>query len=82
MVDVTFQTNTVTVTGSTVTVSTSQTVNSVSRVDGAKSLADLTDVDLTGRIDESLHIFDQASGAFSTASGTTTSNLGTDGGDF
>lgn len=81
-VEVSFTTNTVVVTDSSVNVTSSDTVNTVSTIEGAKSLADLTDVDLTGKIDKSLLVFDQTSGQFSTASGSTSTNLASDGGDF
>ena len=68
---------------STVTeASFSPTTNTVEVNSGARALSDLSDVDLTGKIDKSLLIFDQAQGAFSTSSGTTTTNLGMNGGDF
>jgi len=47
-----------------------------------RSINDLDDVNTTGKIDKSLLIYDSGLGVFSTASGITTENLPSDGGDF
>ena len=81
MVNVTIQSNTVSVSGTQVTVTSSPSVSNVVTGEGAKSLVDLSDVDLTGKIDKSLLVYNQSTGLFSTASGDTVPSVA-DGGDF
>jgi len=48
---------------------------------GVRTLEDLLDVDLTGRIDQSLLVYDQSTGSFTTAQGHTVPSIA-DGGNF
>lgn len=82
-VEVTVQESTVAVSDSLVSITTTRAISTVGTiVPVTQSLANLSDVDTTGKIDKSLLIYDASAGAFSTASGTTTENLSSDGGNF
>lgn len=63
----------------TISVTATPVINNV--ITGIKSLADLVDVDLTGKIDQSLLVYDQPTGVFTTAPGHTVPSIA-DGGNF